>query len=198
MEFDYRAFMFTISLAAVINALGLVRLLNAFAEYLRNQQRIEVAGYWVFEFWALFQFLLHILVWWSLWTVREVEVFNLLLYLYLLSGPVILYLGTSLLVPSQDEARIDLRTHYYRIRPAFFTVMSLFWIWAVFSWPVVKGMIAPTLPILAAYLGIAVILRFTDNPKAHAALVIAVWLLLIVFIAMFGMRLGGVGELWTH
>ena len=193
MDFDYRAFIFIITLAAVINGLGLVRLLNAFAEYLRNQQRIEVAGYWVFDLWALFQFLLHILLWWSLWTVREVEVFNLVLYLYLLSGPVILYLGTSLLIPGLDEERLDLRAHYYRVRPALFTVMSLFWIWAVFSWPVVKGMIAPTIPILAAYLGIAVILRFTDNAKVHAALIIAVWALLIVFIAVFGLRLGGLG-----
>jgi hypothetical protein len=193
MGFDYRAFIFIISLAAVINALGLVRLLNAFAEYLRNQQRIEVAGYWVFALWALFQFLLHILIWWSLWEVREVDTFNLLLYLYLLSGPVILYLGTSLLVPDVDEDRLDLRAHYFRVRRPFFTVMGLFWVWAIFSWPVIKGMVAPTLPILGSYLGIAVILRFTENVKVHAGLVIAVWTILIIFIAAFGMRLGGLG-----
>lgn len=48
MEFDYRAFIFIISLAAVINGLGLVRLLSAFAEYLRSRQRVELAKYWVF------------------------------------------------------------------------------------------------------------------------------------------------------
>ena len=195
MEFDYRAFIFIITLAAVINALGIVRLLGAFAEYLRNQQRIEVKKYWVFELWTLFQFLMHIVLWWSLWNLRQVEVFNFGMYLYLLTGPIILYLGTSLLVPNLDEGRIDLRIHYFRVRPVFFTTMGLFWLWGIFGWPVIKGVLAPTAPILAAYLGIMVILRFTDNPKVHAALVITVWLLLIAFIAMFGMRLGGLGEL---
>ena len=193
MEFDYRAFIFIISLAAVINGLGLVRLLSAFAEYLRSQQRVELATYWVFELWVLFQFLMHTLLWWSLWNLRDVEVFNFGMYLYLLAGPVFLYLGTSLLVPELIDKRIDLRTHYFSVRSAFFTIMSLFWLWGLFSWPVMKGMIAPTAPIVAANLCIAVILRFTDNAKVHAALVIAVWAILIVFITVFGMRLGGVG-----
>lgn len=192
MEFDYRAFIFIITLAAVINALGIVRLLGAFAEYLRNQQRIEVNKYWVLELWMLFQFLMHIVLWWSLWNMRDVETFNFGKYLYLLAGPVFLYLGTSLLVPDLIEKRIDLRAHYFSVRAVFFTTMSLFWLWGLFSWPVMKGMIAPTAPIVAANLCIAVILRFTGNAKVHAALVIAVWAILIVFIAVFGMRLGGV------
>jgi hypothetical protein len=113
----------------------------------------------------------------------------------LLAGPIILYLGTSLLLPNMDEDRIDLRIHYFRVRPVFFTTMGLFWLWGIFSWPVFKGVLAPTAPILAAYLGIMVTLRFTDNPKAHAALIIVVWAILIFFIAVFGMRLGGIGEL---
>jgi len=193
MEFDYRAFIFIITLAAVINGLGLVRLLSAFAEYLRSRQRVELATYWVFELWALFQFLMHILLWWSLWNMRDIEAFNFGKYLYLLTGPVLLYLGTSLLGPDQIEKRIDLRAHYFSVRAAFFTTMSLFWLWGLFSWPVMKGMIAPTAPIVAANLCIAVTLRFTDNAKVHAALVIAVWAILIVFITVFGMRLGELG-----
>ena len=192
MDFDYRAFIFIISLAAVINGLGIVRLLGAFAEYLRKQQQVEISKYWVFELCALFQFLLHILLWWTLWIVRDIEHFNLLQYLYLLSGPIILYLATSLLVPDVDDGGIDLRMHYYRMRQLFFTVMSLFWLWAIFSWPVIKGMVAPTLPILGTYLGISLVLRFTDKPGVHAVLVVAGWLVLIVFVALFGMQLGGV------
>ncbi len=36
MELDIRAFPFIISLAAVINGLGIVRLLSTFAEFLRH------------------------------------------------------------------------------------------------------------------------------------------------------------------
>ena len=193
LDIGHRAFIFIITLAAVINGLGLVRLLSAFAEYLRNQKHIEVVSYWVFDLWGLSQLLLHILLWWSLWNLHDAAVLNFGTYLYLLTGPAILYLGTSLLVPDLVDKRIDLRAHYFSVRAAFFTTMGLFWLWGLFSWPVLKGMIAPTTSIVAANFCIAMILRFTDNAKVHAALVIAVWAILIVFIAVFGMRLGGVG-----
>ena len=50
------------------------------------------------------------------------------------------------------------------------------------------------MPILVGNLAVALTLRFTANPKIHAASVIAVWLLLIVFVSVFAMRLGAVAE----
>ncbi len=49
MELDFRAFAFIITLAAVINGMGIVRLLASFAEYLRYQGDMEVVHYWVFN-----------------------------------------------------------------------------------------------------------------------------------------------------
>ena len=44
------------------------------------------------------------------------------------------------------------------------------------------------------------ILRFTGNEKAHLVLVGAVWLLMLLFIGMYAMQLGGVAShmLQTH
>ena len=66
MELDFRAFAFIITLAAVVNGLGIVRLLASFAEYLRHRAKMKIASYWVFNAWVGFQFLLHILMWRSL------------------------------------------------------------------------------------------------------------------------------------
>jgi small neutral amino acid transporter SnatA (MarC family) len=49
MELNLSAFVFIITLAAVINALGIVRLLASFAEYLRHQSNLEIVHYWVFN-----------------------------------------------------------------------------------------------------------------------------------------------------
>jgi len=49
-------------------------------------------------------------------------------------------------------------------------------------------------PILVGNLAVALTLRFTANPKIHAASAIAVWLLLIIFVAVFAMQLGAVAE----
>jgi hypothetical protein len=192
MELDFRAFAFIITLAAVINGMGIVRVLASFAEYLRQQDKLEVVPYWVFNLWIFFQFMLHIVMWWQLWNAREVEIFTFLHYLYLLCGPVLLYLGTSLLVPDVENHAINLRKHFYKVRPAYFTIAAFLWLWAIFLFPVLTGRFAPTVPVLVSFLAIALTLRFTANPKIHATLVIASWFVLIIFVTNFTMQLGGV------
>lgn len=194
MEFDIRAFAFILTLAAVINAMGIVRLLASFAEYLRHLSKLNIVHYWVFSLWVPFQFLLHVLLWWSLWNFRVVEAFTFLDYLYLLSGPILLYLGTSLLIPDVDDHAIDLREHFYNIRVPYFTVASIVWLWAIFLFPVLIGGFAPTVPLLISFLAVTLTLRFTANPTIHAASAIAIWLLIVIFVATFAMQLGNVAE----
>jgi hypothetical protein len=195
MEIDYRGFAFVITLAGVINGLGIVRVLSSFAEFLRTQGRYRIKNYWVFDLWASYQFLMHILLWWSLWNMRHLEALNFGKYIYLLTGPIVLYLGTSLLAPAADEDPVDLRAHFFQVRRAYFTILGLFWLWGIFSWPMLLGAWPPTIPLLAANFAIAAILCFTERPKVHAALVIAAWVTLFVFVARFGMWLGEVGDL---
>jgi len=184
--------MFIVSLAAVINGLGIVRLLSAFSEYLRFRNRVEIRHYPVFSLFAGLQLLLHVFFWWSLWSLRDVESFNFVKYLYLLSGPTLLYLATSLLAPSLDQGKVDLETSYYDVRRTFFTVMSLAWVWGLMLRPLVSGELSPTWPFFALFLASSLLLRWTENRSAHLAGAVFQCLLLLVFIAMFGMRLGHV------
>ena len=194
MELDASSFTFTISLAAVINGLGIVRMLSGFAEYLRSRDRLNISPYWVFGLVAAFQFVLHILMWWSFWNIREAGTFNFLTYLYVLCGPIILFLGTSLLLPDVEGRKIDLKIQYFQIRRSYFTVMAILWLWAIFLWPVLSGVFAPTILILSVFLAISVTLRFTDHPKVHAAGALGSWALLVGFVALYAMQLGGVGQ----
>ncbi len=45
MELDFRAFAFIITLAAVVNGLGIVRWVAGFAEYLRQANSLQVKHY---------------------------------------------------------------------------------------------------------------------------------------------------------
>jgi len=191
MELDFRAFAFIVSLAAVVNGLGIVRWLTATAEYLRRRHELNVRHYWVFSLAAAFQFLLHILLWWSLWGIRGTTTLNFLTYLYLLAGPVLLYLGTSLLVPDVDNENIDVESHYFAARPTYTTVLILVWIWAIFLSPVLNGVFAPTWPMFTAFLAIALLRRMTDKPWVHSTAAIVNWILLAVFVGLYQMQLGG-------
>ena len=70
MPLEFASFAFIITLAAVVNGLGIVRWLTGLAEYLRHKDSLSIRHYWVLSLFATFQFLLHILMWWSLWGVR--------------------------------------------------------------------------------------------------------------------------------
>ena len=190
MEFDFKAFAFIIAVAAVINGLGIVRILTSLAEYLRTRNNLDISHYWVFNFWVAFQFLLHVLMWWTMWGIQSAEVFTFLHYLYLLLGPTFLYLGTSLLLPNVDDSSIDIRRHYFAIRSPYFLVAALLWLWAILQVPIFTGEFSSSAPIWVGYLFIAVILRFTTAPIIHGALVILSWLIILFYIATFALNLG--------
>jgi len=188
---EFASFAFIITLAAVVNGLGIVRWLTGFAEYLRRRQSLRLTHYWIFTLSAGFQFLLHILLWWSLWSVRGAPTINFLTYLYLLTGPVLLFVATAILIPDIADDGIDLRKHYLSTRPTYSTVLILTWLWAIFTSPILRGFFAPTLPMLIAFLANALVLRVRTNPKIHAVSAILNWLLLVVFVALYSMQLGG-------
>ena len=188
MPTDYQTFAFVITLAAVVNGLGIVRWLSGFAEYLRRR---HVTHYWVFSLSAGYQFLLHILFWWTLFSLHGAATINFLTFMYLLTGPILLFVGTAILLPDVDEDAIDLKEHFRATRPIYSTVLVLLWLWAIFSSPIMHGFFSPALPLLTAFLASALVLRITANPRIHSVVAIVNWLLLVSFIALYFMQLGG-------
>jgi hypothetical protein len=189
---DFRAFAFIITLAAVVNGLGIVRWLTGFAEYLRLRESLAVKHYWVFNLAAGYQFLLHILLWWMLWSVHESGNINFLTFLYLLSGPLLLYLGTSVLTPGFADNRVDLRLHLQGARRTYSTILSLLWLWAIFASPIFRGFFAPTVPLFVLFLVAALVQRYSADFRVMGAVAVLNWLVLVVFIALYAIDLGTV------
>ena len=194
MESEERTWIFVISLVAVINGLGIVRLLGGLSEYLRKQNTLNIQHYWVYTSFVVFQLLLHLLFWWSIIGLHKAGNLNFLSYLYLLIGPTLLFLGTTLLVPAVKIESLNLRSEYYSYRKTYFSILTVFWLWAIFVWPVFGHSFAPTLPLLIAFLLIALILRITDHPRVHATLVIANYAIYLVFIMLYATHLGELGR----
>ena len=65
MPAEFASFAFISTLAAVINGLGIIRWLNSLADYLRKRDSMTIEYYWVYTLAAVFQFVLHILLWWA-------------------------------------------------------------------------------------------------------------------------------------
>jgi hypothetical protein len=190
MPTEFAAFAFIITLAAVVNGLGIVRWLTGLSEYLRRRQALEIKAYWVFILIAGFQFMLHILMWWSLWGVRGAGEINFLTYVYLLAGPILLYLGTSVLAPDIVEGSVDMKAHYFAARTTYSTVLALLWIWAICLSLVLWGAVPKTLPVYSGFLAAALLQRFSDGDRIHAVIAIVNWVLLASFIGLYAMNLG--------
>jgi hypothetical protein len=191
---DTSSFAFTISLAAVINGLGIVRLLSSAADYLRSWRKVQVTHFWVYNLLWLFQFLIHVLLWWSLWGVRGIGTFNFLSYLYLLAGPILLFLATSVLLPDTEDGSVDIRAQYPVLARPYFAVLALAWAWAIALWPILLGVLSPTAPILGVFLAAALVLVRSTSERLHAVFVVGHYVLLVLLIGLFGLEVGGVGR----
>lgn len=188
-------FTFLVSLAAVINGLGIVRLVTGFAAYLKIKNRLEIRQYWVFGLFAALQLMIHILLWWSMWGLRDAQNFNFVVYLYVLCGPTLLFLATSMLIPDLENEAIDLREVYFNVHRPYFSALALTWLWALFMMPVANGQWSPTTPVLTLFLLLALVSRLSGNHRVHAFSALAHWVALAVYIGWFAMELGGVATM---
>ena len=198
MELTPGIFMFIVALAAVVNGLGIVRIVGGLGELLRRRESLDISYYWVHSLLVLFQLLAHILLWWSYIGLRDIESINFLQYLYVLIGPILLFLATSLLMPDFTGNTLDLRADYWRSRKSYYSILTVFWPWTMFTWPLFGYPMAPTWKFAACWMAIMITLRFTENAGVHAVLVSAIWLLLVAFIGLYAMQLGGVANLMVQ
>ena len=192
MEMTPGIFMFVIALSAVVNGLGIARIVGGMGELLRRQSSLTIRYYLPHTLLVLFQLLAHMLLWWSFIGLRELNSINFLQFLYLLIGPVLLYLATSVLTPDFTGDSLDLREGYWNSCRSYYTILLIFWPWTMFIWPVFGYPMAPTWKFALGWMAIILALRFTSNEKAHLVLVSAIWLLMILFIGIYAMTLGGV------
>ena len=198
MEIDQSLFTFIVALAAVINGLGIVRIISSSADYIHQRESLSVSVYWVYLMLVLFQLFAHILLWWGLVALREVGTINFLQYLYLLLGPTLLFLTTSLLIPKISDNSVDLRTEYECVRKPYYSISAVFQAWTIAIWPVLGYPMAPTWIFAACWMAIMIILRVSRNANVHAVLVSAIWMLLIAYIGIYAMQLGAVSHLMNQ
>jgi hypothetical protein len=192
MEVKIDVWPLILALAAVINGLGVVRILTVLAEYLRRHKSLKLQHYSVYTMLVLYQLFVHLLFWWSAVGLRAAEDITFFIYLYLLTGPTLLYFGTSLILPDISEESNDLRSIYYGVHEAYFTILAVFMLWSIFLWPVFGYPFAPTAPLLGVTFVIALILRFTVNPKVHATLMIVNLSIYVFVITVFAVKTGGI------
>ena len=194
-----RFWIFVLSMVAVINGLGIVRLLTALSDGLRKREEFSIQYYWVHTLYLIFQLLMHLLIWWAIVGLHKIGILNFLSYLYILVGPTLLFLATTLMIPDVKADSVDLCAEYYGMRKVYFSLMAGFFLWAIFVWPVFGHGFAPTVPLITAFLVVALISVVTDNPRIHAVMIVVNLAVYMAFIVLYATHLGELGHsIATH
>ena len=75
-----RFWIFVLSLVAVINGLGIVRLLSALSDCLRKRDVLSIQYYWVHTLYIIFHLLMYLLIWWAIESKCETDPVLLILF----------------------------------------------------------------------------------------------------------------------
>ena len=102
-------------MVSITLGLSLARLLDGAARLAVDSARVVLFG--PHTLWVATILVLHAIYWWSVWDYRDIE-WNFARFVAVNSTPIMLFFISALLTPRVAAVgEIDLRAHFFRIRP---------------------------------------------------------------------------------
>jgi hypothetical protein len=87
---------------------------------------------WLPTSWVLLLLLQHLNMFWHTLTILEAEEWGFGGFLYIVTGPILLFLATSLLLADPVYAGpSDARAHYFGVARRFFSIMAVLMLWMI-------------------------------------------------------------------
>lgn len=114
-------FEYLMVMVSIMLGLGATQLLRGFSKVAQSPQR-----FLPLTMWAVVLFYIHLQMWWALWDLNAVPVWNQFYFYFLVSLPCSLFAATELLVPLGSSANTDWRAHFFKVRKWFFGVFFVF------------------------------------------------------------------------
>jgi hypothetical protein len=114
----------------VIIGLGVARIVMSVSQYIRQHERIRFSA--MHAVWTTALFLLFVGLWWILWGARSIEAerWSFFTLIYLLAGPMLIYLPSILLLPEvPDTGELDLGSVFDRVGRPFFLCLAGYCLW---------------------------------------------------------------------
>jgi hypothetical protein len=185
-------FEYFIVIPAVILGLGISRLLAGFGAALQHRGRVRI--YWVHALWVIIIFLLQLQMWWSWWGLRG-ETFTFFTYLLRLATPLSLFLLSVIVTPEADLSakgeRLDLETHFYSARVAFFVTLTIYPLTGVLSALLMgRSFFSPAIWITLIFALLALTGVFVASRRVHGVIVVLAATIVLTYIVSFSIGMG--------
>lgn len=135
--------------------------------------------------WVLLVLLAHFSLFWHTLDLLDVETWSFFGFLFVVTGPILLFLTTSILIsPGGGESRRN--EHYYAVRRSFFTWLVLLQLWFIGIDFVLRGELIGSTVLNGFALFVALSLRATAKESHHLLGTSVMWVLFVTGIVLRG------------
>lgn len=165
-------------------AIGISNIVMALASLFDKRSPLKPDGY--HTSWVVILLLLHFNLFWHVLDILSLENWVFLEFLYVVSGAILIFFATHILLPDAASGTTDLRAHYFDVRRQFFGLLALLMVWIVgVDFLLGSGWTsAATLNLIGFVL--FVVMASTSQHRVHAICTAITWLFLLVSLSAKG------------
>jgi predicted membrane protein len=139
---------------------------------------------WLPTSWLLLLLLQHLNMFWHTLTIIEVEQWGFGGFLYIVAGPILLFLASSLLLADPNFAGpSEPRVHYFRVAARFFAILAVLMLWMIGVDFVLGTGFTPAGAWNAALFVLFLILARSQDLRLHITSTVVTWVLLVSLLA---------------
>ena len=106
-------------LISIILGLGITQIVTGVADMIHQWERIKL--YWPHLLWVIFVFFLHVEEWWVIYDLRQIEVWEMPMFLFVILYPINLFILARILFPfGSRNSQTDFKEFYFNNFRKFF------------------------------------------------------------------------------
>ena len=186
------AFSYLSVLLSIILGLAMAEILLGYRSLLLARGKVKLYGPPLI--WSAIMLVLAVHLWWASFGLATRQNWDFTAFSVILAQCVMLFMGSSLLLPEPGSAEpIDLREHYYREAPPFFTFGLLFILFGFTKDWLLEGRIergGMALAFFLFFIGITLLALFVRKARVHEIIAPVMGTAVIIFIVTMFAKLG--------
>jgi hypothetical protein len=169
----------------ILLSLGIGNVLTAIVTVVDRRTPLRID--WFHASWMVLLLLVALSLFWQTLSLLDVEEWQFRGLLYVVTGPILLFFASGLLLPSDAETT-DLRAHYFAVSPQFFGALGLLQLW-VLGVDLLLGRGFTTAGMFnVVALAIFVALATSRRSGLHAAVTVLAWALFLTAATLRGLN----------
>ncbi len=167
----------------ILLSLGIGNILMGLASSL--QHRTVLKTHWLPTSWHVLVLLEIFDLFWHTLSILNVETWDFAGFVYITTGPILLFLATSLMLPALagDESE-DSLTQYFNVTRGFFAILAVYMFWLIgLDFVVTEDGFAAMHLWVALEAVLFVVLAISRHHRVHSVITAVFWVLLLSLVA---------------